>query len=90
MGKPDPPKPRQKITLNYERAGQTHTADIRPDTVEQSDHTLIGRVGLRPQPDRAWDAQIRRSYRPSVIRAFGMGWEKPFPTRGQPSNFSAN
>lgn len=68
--------PGKKITLNYERAGQTHTADIRPDTVEQSDHTLIGRVGLRPQPDRAWDAQIRRSYRPSVIRAFGMGWEK--------------
>lgn len=68
--------PGKKITLNYERAGQTHTADIRPDTVEQPDHTLIGRVGLRPQPDRAWDAQIRRSYRPSVIRAFGMGWEK--------------
>ncbi|HEZ3618693.1 TPA: RIP metalloprotease RseP [Neisseria meningitidis] len=68
--------PGKKITLNYERAGQTHTADIRPDTVEQSDHTLIGRVGLRPQPDRAWDAQIRRSYRPSVVRAFGMGWEK--------------
>lgn len=68
--------PGKKITLTYERAGQTHTADIRPDTVEQSDHTLIGRVGLRPQPDRAWDAQIRRSYRPSVIRAFGMGWEK--------------
>lgn len=68
--------PGKKITLNYERAGQTHTADIRPDTVEQPDHTLIGRVGLRPQPDRAWDAQIRRSYRPSVVRAFGMGWEK--------------
>lgn len=68
--------PGKKITLTYERAGQTHTADIRPDTVEQPDHTLIGRVGLRPQPDRAWDAQIRRSYRPSVVRAFGMGWEK--------------
>ncbi|HEZ2238759.1 TPA: RIP metalloprotease RseP [Neisseria meningitidis] len=68
--------PGKKITLTYERAGQTHTADIRPDTVEQSDHTLIGRVGLRPQPDRAWDAQIRRNYRPSVVRAFGMGWEK--------------
>ncbi|KLS79699.1 zinc metalloprotease [Neisseria gonorrhoeae MU_NG21] len=68
--------PGRKITLTYERAGQTHTADIRPDTVEQPDHTLIGRVGLRPQPDRAWDAQIRRSYRPSVVRAFGMGWEK--------------
>lgn len=68
--------PGRKIALTYERAGQTHTADIRPDTVEQPDHTLIGRVGLRPQPDRAWDAQIRRSYRPSVVRAFGMGWEK--------------
>ncbi|WP_308472493.1 RIP metalloprotease RseP, partial [Neisseria gonorrhoeae] len=32
--------PGKKITLTYERAGQTHTADIRPDTVEQPDHTL--------------------------------------------------
>ncbi|CBX22248.1 unnamed protein product [Neisseria lactamica Y92-1009] len=34
--------PGRKIALTYERAGQTRTADIRPDTVEQSDHTLIG------------------------------------------------
>ncbi|HGO7354274.1 TPA: RIP metalloprotease RseP [Neisseria meningitidis] len=68
--------PGRKIALTYERAGQTRTADIRPDTVEQSDHTLIGRVGVLPRPDRAWDAQIRRSYRPTVAQAFGMGWEK--------------
>lgn len=68
--------PGRKIALTYERAGQTHTADIRPDTVEQSDHTLIGRVGVFPRSDRAWDAQIRRSYRPTVAQAFGMGWEK--------------
>lgn len=67
--------PGRKIALTYERAGQTRTADIRPDTVEQSDHTLM-RVGLFPRPDRAWDAQIRRSYRPTVAQAFGMGWEK--------------
>ena len=68
--------PGRKIALTYERDGQARTADIRPDTVERSDKTLIGRVGLLPQSDKAWDRQIRRNYRPSVIRAFGMGWEK--------------
>ncbi len=68
--------PGRKITLTYERDGQARTADIRPDTVERSDKTLIGRVGLLPQSDKAWDRQIRRNYRPSVVRAFGMGWEK--------------
>ncbi|WP_107996453.1 RIP metalloprotease RseP [Neisseria cinerea] len=68
--------PGRKIALTYERDGQARTADIRPDTVERSDKTLIGRVGLLPQSDKAWDRQIRRNYRPSVVRAFGMGWEK--------------
>ena len=68
--------PGKKIALTYERDGQARTADIRPDTVERSDKTLIGRVGLLPQSDKAWDRQIRRNYRPSVVRAFGMGWEK--------------
>ena len=68
--------PGRKIALTYERDGQVRTADIRPDTVERSDKTLIGRVGLLPQSDKAWDRQIRRNYRPSVVHAFGMGWEK--------------
>ena len=68
--------PGRKIALTYERDGQARTADIRPDTVERSDKTLIGRVGLLPQSDKAWDRKIRRNYRPSVVRAFGMGWEK--------------
>ena len=68
--------PGRKIALTYERDGQARTADIRPDTVERSDKTLIGRVGLLPQSDKAWNRQIRRNYRPSVVRAFGMGWEK--------------
>lgn len=68
--------PGRKIALTYERDGQARTADIRPDTVGRSDKTLIGRVGLLPQSDKAWDRQIRRNYRPSVVRAFGMGWEK--------------
>ena len=68
--------PGRKIALTYERDGQARTANIRPDTVERSDKTLIGRVGLLPQSDKAWDRQIRRNYRPSVVRAFGMGWEK--------------
>ena len=68
--------PGRKIALTYERDGQARTADIRPDTVERSDKTLISRVGLLPQSDKAWDRQIRRNYRPSVVRAFGMGWEK--------------
>lgn len=68
--------PGKKIALTYERDGRARTADIRPDTVERSDKTLIGRVGLLPQSDKAWDRQIRRNYRPSVVRAFGMGWEK--------------
>ena len=68
--------PGRKIALTYERDGQARTADIRPDTVERSDKTLIGRVGLLPQSDKAWDRQIRRNYRPSVVHAFGMGWEK--------------
>lgn len=68
--------PGRKIALTYERDGQARTADIRPDTVERSDKTLIGRVGLLPQSDKAWDRQIRHNYRPSVVHAFGMGWEK--------------
>ena len=68
--------PGRKIALTYERDGQARTADIRPDTVERSDKTLIGRVGLLPQSDKAWGRQIRRNYRPSVVHAFGMGWEK--------------
>ncbi|ASK27223.1 RIP metalloprotease RseP [Neisseria chenwenguii] len=68
--------PGQKIDIVYERGGKTFTAGLRPDTKELSDGTLIGRAGLAPQTDEAWDKQIRREYTPSVPEAFKMGWDK--------------
>lgn len=68
--------PGEKIDLGYLRQGQARQSAIRPDSVEGPDNTLIGRVGLRPQSDAAWDRQIRHRYQPSLGEAFAMGWDK--------------
>ena len=68
--------PGKKIELSYERNGQTFQTTIRPDSIQQPDRTLVGRVGFGPQGDEAWAKEIKREYKPSVAEAFAMGWDK--------------
>ncbi|WP_066080045.1 RIP metalloprotease RseP [Bergeriella denitrificans] len=68
--------PGRKIEVAYERDGEMHTAAVRPNTEELADGTLIGRAGVAPGRDEAWDKEVRREYRPSVTEAFGMAWDK--------------
>ena len=66
----------KKIALSYERDGKTFQTTIRPDSIQQPDRTLVGRVGFGPQGDEAWAKEIKREYKPSVAEAFAMGWDK--------------
>ena len=68
--------PGKKIELIYERDGKTVQTTIRPDSIQQPDRTLVGRVGFGPQGDEAWTKEIKREYKPSVAEAFAMGWDK--------------
>ena len=68
--------PGKKIGLSYERDGKTFQTTIRPDSIQQPDKTLVGRVGFGPQGDEAWAKEIKREYKPSVAEAFAMGWDK--------------
>lgn len=68
--------PGKNIEVAYERDGRLLTAYVRPDTEELKDGRLIGRAGVAPQRDEAWDRQIRREYRPSAGEAFAMGAER--------------
>ena len=68
--------PGKKIELSYERDGKTFQTTIRPNSIQQPDRTLVGRVGFGPQGDEAWTKEIKREYKPSVAEAFAMGWDK--------------
>lgn len=68
--------PGKKLHIGYERNGQLLFADLRPNSVQQPDGSLIGQAGILPQSDQAWAAQVRHEYRPSVTEAAQMGWER--------------
>ncbi|WP_274571800.1 RIP metalloprotease RseP [Neisseria leonii] len=68
--------PGKKLNIGYERGGERLSADLRPNSVELPDGTLIGQAGIRPQADETWAAQVRREYRPTVGEAVQMGWAR--------------
>ncbi|WP_274585149.1 RIP metalloprotease RseP [Neisseria leonii] len=68
--------PGKKLNIGYERGGERLFADLRPNSVELPDGTLIGQAGIRPQADEIWAAQVRREYRPTVGEAVQMGWAR--------------
>ncbi len=68
--------PGQKLAIAYERNGQTGHTDLRPDSEELRDGSLIGKVGIAAERDTAWSEQISHRYTPSVPQAFAMGWDK--------------
>ncbi|MCP1660488.1 RIP metalloprotease RseP [Neisseria perflava] len=68
--------PGKKINVEYERGGKILTTSLRPDSVEQEDGTLAGKVGLAAGRDEAWDKQVRYEYKPSIGQAFKMGWDR--------------
>ena len=64
--------PGQKLAIAYERNGQTGHTDLRPDSEELRDGSLIGKVGIAAERDTAWSEQISHRYTPSVPQAFAM------------------
>ena len=68
--------PGQKLAITYQRNGNTTQTELRPNSEEQADGSLVGKVGLAPERDTEWDKHVRFQYYPSVAEAFGMGWNK--------------
>ncbi len=68
--------PGKALTVDYRRNGNILQTQLRPDSEELADGTLIGKVGLAAKPDEAWNKQISYSYMPSVTAAFQMAEEK--------------
>ena len=64
------------IQVRYERGGQIFETELRPDSEELSDGSLVGKVGVAAERDQAWHEKISRRFTPSVPEAFLMGWEK--------------
>ncbi len=75
-GRRFPPKPGQKLAIAYERTAKPGHTDLRPDSEELRDGSLIGKVGIAAERDTAWSEQISHRYTPSVPQAFAMGWDK--------------
>ena len=46
--------PGRLIQIEYTRGGQTLSTDLRPDSEELSDGSLIGKVGVAAERDAAW------------------------------------
>ncbi|MCF7529939.1 RIP metalloprotease RseP [Neisseria lisongii] len=68
--------PGKKLDITYNRGGETFNTALRPDSFEFSDGLLVGRAGLAPEHDQAWDKKVRRHYVPTIGEAFKMGWDK--------------
>lgn len=68
--------PGQRILVGYQRNGQSLNTELRPDSEELADGTLIGKAGVAAERDQAWNDKISRRFTPSVPEAFAMGWEK--------------
>ncbi|WP_425316012.1 RIP metalloprotease RseP [Uruburuella testudinis] len=68
--------PGLKLAVDYERNGEIRHTDLRPDTEELRDGTLIGKVGIAAERDQAWADQISHRYTPGIGQALVMGTEK--------------
>ena len=66
----------RKVDLVFERDGKRMQTFVRPDSVELSDGTLIGKVGIGAQADEAWMRKVSRRFHPSLPQAFGMAWHQ--------------
>ncbi len=67
--------PGKNLRVQYSRNGQAQETWLRPDSQEVNG-MLVGKVGLAPQPDAAWQQAVRHQYRPDVPTAFGMAAER--------------
>ena len=70
--------PGAKLIIEYRRGSQVHTAEMYADSVETPNGTLVGRAGIAPKADEAWENKIRHHYQPAVGEAFKMGLDKTY------------
>lgn len=68
--------PGQLIKVGYERHGKIFNTNLRPNSQEVADGTLIGKVGLAAEQDKIWNNKIRYHFVPSIPQAFIMGGQK--------------
>lgn len=67
----------RNLPIEYERAGQIHQTTLQPTPIELPDKSqIIGRVGLSPAIDKAWEQQVRQHKNLSASEAWQHGWDK--------------
>lgn len=70
-------RPEQKVSLLFERAGQTQAIELVPQAVEvedgKGDMQRVGRIGIRPADPEALEMTL---YRPGPVEAVGMTFEE--------------
>lgn len=60
------------LQVVYVRAGKEQKTSMRPESFDVNGR-LIGKAGVGPSADQAWDKSIRMEYQPSIGEAFVLG-----------------
>jgi len=74
-------RPEQAIELRYQRNGIDHVTVITPQRIEEEDGTIIGRVGVAPEPP-TWPEEFIRTQEYSIAGALMGSLQKTWDTTG--------
>lgn len=67
----------RNLNIDYIRAGVQQQTVLQPQSVELPDRSqIIGRAGVSPQSDKAWEEKVRHEYSVGFAEAMKMGWER--------------
>ncbi|ULJ60512.1 RIP metalloprotease RseP [Wielerella bovis] len=67
----------RNLKVVYVRNGTEHETILMPDAHELPDRSqIIGRAGLVPAMDEAWQKKVHHVYYPNLAQSMQLGWQK--------------
>ncbi|MGC0151666.1 RIP metalloprotease RseP [Chromobacterium vaccinii] len=81
--------PGKDLSLTIHRDGMPVEIRLRPQAVTQDDE-VIGRIGVGPMPDRAWNDSLSFTRHYDVVGALGAAWRKTGDTAWMSLKFLGN
>ncbi|OHX10723.1 RIP metalloprotease RseP [Chromobacterium sphagni] len=81
--------PGKDLALRIERKGQALEVKLRPLAVAQDDE-VVGRIGVGPMPDRAWNDKLSFTLHYDALGAFWAAWVKTGDTAWMSVKFLGN